>query len=248
MAAPAGLHQSHRRRDPQPPAPRIQYHPAALRLDGPARTRAEGIKMGELSKRMMVTGGNVTGITDQLVGEGLVKREDNPMTGAPTSSRLTPKGRKLFGEMGHRSTKAGSSNCSAASMPASANNSTACWPSSSAMPARSPPPPQPTKPHETRHTCAPCRLATADRRSEAGRPHHAQSARSARIALTFAILHRITRPVPRTGPASICITSPGTRRSHQRSRWQLLLGRRCARHHRPAHPHGACRSSSNSRA
>ena len=27
----------------------------------------QGLKMGELSKRMMVTGGNVTGITDQLV-------------------------------------------------------------------------------------------------------------------------------------------------------------------------------------
>ena len=37
-----------------------------------------GLKMGELSKRMMVTGGNVTGITDQLVAEGLVVREDNP--------------------------------------------------------------------------------------------------------------------------------------------------------------------------
>ena len=29
----------------------------------------QGLKMGELSKRMMVTGGNVTGITDQLVAE-----------------------------------------------------------------------------------------------------------------------------------------------------------------------------------
>jgi DNA-binding MarR family transcriptional regulator len=30
--------------------------------------------MNELSRRMMVTGGNVTGITDQLVAEGLVER------------------------------------------------------------------------------------------------------------------------------------------------------------------------------
>jgi DNA-binding MarR family transcriptional regulator len=30
--------------------------------------------MNELSRRMMVTGGNVTGITDQLVTEGLVER------------------------------------------------------------------------------------------------------------------------------------------------------------------------------
>jgi DNA-binding MarR family transcriptional regulator len=34
-----------------------------------------GLKMGELSRRLMVTGGNVTGITDQLVAEGLVRRE-----------------------------------------------------------------------------------------------------------------------------------------------------------------------------
>ena len=39
--------------------------------------------MSELSRRMMVTGGNVTGITDQLVDEGLVERATSPATGAP---------------------------------------------------------------------------------------------------------------------------------------------------------------------
>jgi DNA-binding MarR family transcriptional regulator len=34
--------------------------------------------MGELSKRMMVTGGNVTGITDMLEKEGLVERVAEP--------------------------------------------------------------------------------------------------------------------------------------------------------------------------
>lgn len=34
----------------------------------------EGLNMGELSRRMMVTGGNVTGIVDQLEKEGLVER------------------------------------------------------------------------------------------------------------------------------------------------------------------------------
>ena len=34
----------------------------------------EGLRMGELSKRMMVTGGNITGITDQLEQENLVQR------------------------------------------------------------------------------------------------------------------------------------------------------------------------------
>jgi len=36
----------------------------------------EGLKMKELSHRLMVTGGNVTGITDQLVAEGLVERTE----------------------------------------------------------------------------------------------------------------------------------------------------------------------------
>src|SRR5207248_9364253 len=39
----------------------------------------EGLKMGELSKRLMVTGGNITGLTDQLVKEGLVRRQ--PISG-----------------------------------------------------------------------------------------------------------------------------------------------------------------------
>lgn len=34
----------------------------------------EGLKMGELSQRMMVSGGNITGITDQLEKEGWVER------------------------------------------------------------------------------------------------------------------------------------------------------------------------------
>jgi DNA-binding MarR family transcriptional regulator len=59
----------------------------------------EGLKMGELSKRMMVTGGNVTGITDQLVNEGLVVRDNNPRDRRAYLLKLTPRGRKIFGEM-----------------------------------------------------------------------------------------------------------------------------------------------------
>lgn len=59
----------------------------------------DGLKMNELSRRMMVTGGNVTGITDQLVAEGLVARVD--VAGDRRAYRvcLTAKGRKLFDEM-----------------------------------------------------------------------------------------------------------------------------------------------------
>ena len=41
--------------------------------------------MGELSRRLMVTGGNVTGITDQLVAEGPGRAaRRSPATGART--------------------------------------------------------------------------------------------------------------------------------------------------------------------
>lgn len=59
----------------------------------------EGLKMSELSRRMMVTGGNVTGITDQLVAEGLVLRDTNPRDRRAYLLKLTPKGRREFGEM-----------------------------------------------------------------------------------------------------------------------------------------------------
>jgi DNA-binding MarR family transcriptional regulator len=59
----------------------------------------EGLKMSELSKRMMVTGGNVTGITDQLVAEGLVVRDANPRDRRAYLLKLTSKGRRAFGAM-----------------------------------------------------------------------------------------------------------------------------------------------------
>ena len=59
----------------------------------------EGLKMNELSKRMMVTGGNVTGITDQLVSEGLVERVEVEGDRRAFRVRLTPKGRELFKHM-----------------------------------------------------------------------------------------------------------------------------------------------------
>jgi DNA-binding MarR family transcriptional regulator len=55
-----------------------------------------GLRMGELSKRLMVTGGNVTGITDQLVREGLVTRAAPPDDRRAFVVRLTSAGRKHF--------------------------------------------------------------------------------------------------------------------------------------------------------
>jgi DNA-binding MarR family transcriptional regulator len=62
----------------------------------------DGLKMNELSRRMMVTGGNVTGITDQLAAEGLVDRVDVQGDRRAYRVRLTAKGRKLFHDMAHQ--------------------------------------------------------------------------------------------------------------------------------------------------
>ena len=58
-----------------------------------------GLKMGELSRRMMVTGGNVTGITDGLAKEGLVERVADPGDRRATLVRLTRAGRRAFAVM-----------------------------------------------------------------------------------------------------------------------------------------------------
>jgi DNA-binding MarR family transcriptional regulator len=59
----------------------------------------DGLRMNELSRRMMVTGGNVTGITDQLVNEGLVERIDVEGDRRAYRVRLTPKGHAAFADM-----------------------------------------------------------------------------------------------------------------------------------------------------
>jgi len=59
----------------------------------------DGLKMNELSRRMMVTGGNVTGITDQLVAEGLVERALVEGDRRAYRVRLTQDGRTQFDEM-----------------------------------------------------------------------------------------------------------------------------------------------------
>jgi len=59
----------------------------------------QGLRMGELSKRMMVTGGNITGITDQLEQENLVVRVPDPKDGRAYSVKLTAAGRRAFSAM-----------------------------------------------------------------------------------------------------------------------------------------------------
>jgi len=59
----------------------------------------KGLKMGELGKRMMVTGGNITGITDLLEKEGLVERVADPGDRRAWLVRLTAAGRRAFSTM-----------------------------------------------------------------------------------------------------------------------------------------------------
>jgi DNA-binding MarR family transcriptional regulator len=59
----------------------------------------QGLKMNVLSRRMMVTSGNITGITDQLVGEGLVERVLVDGDRRAFRVRLTTLGRTQFAQM-----------------------------------------------------------------------------------------------------------------------------------------------------
>jgi DNA-binding MarR family transcriptional regulator len=59
----------------------------------------EGLLMSELSRRLMVTGGNVTGLADSLQSEGLIRREAVEGDRRATRLRLTVKGKTRFEEM-----------------------------------------------------------------------------------------------------------------------------------------------------
>ena len=58
-----------------------------------------GLKMNELSRLLMVTGGNITAIVDQLEKEGQVERLDDSADRRAFRIRLTRSGEKSFTEM-----------------------------------------------------------------------------------------------------------------------------------------------------
>ena len=58
-----------------------------------------GLTMGELSSRLMVTNGNVTGLTDALVEEGLVSRLTEPADRRSLRIKLTAAGKRFFDSM-----------------------------------------------------------------------------------------------------------------------------------------------------
>ena len=62
--------------------------------------RAEGdMTMGQLSSQLMVSNGNITGLVDRLVSEGLVSRKPAPGDRRTHLVSLTDQGRETFHEM-----------------------------------------------------------------------------------------------------------------------------------------------------
>lgn len=59
----------------------------------------DGLRLGEISKRTMVTNGNITGLVERLEADGLLYRETPGDDRRVTVARLTDAGRRAFAEM-----------------------------------------------------------------------------------------------------------------------------------------------------
>ncbi|SEP32561.1 Enoyl-CoA hydratase/carnithine racemase [Methylobacterium sp. ap11] len=59
----------------------------------------DGIQLGELSRRMMVSNGNVTGLVERLAQEELIDRQVSETDRRAVQVRLTARGRAVFTEM-----------------------------------------------------------------------------------------------------------------------------------------------------
>lgn len=61
--------------------------------------RTEGLTLGEIGERLLVTGGNITGLVDRLERSGYVYRERNQKDRRIIRAKLTPKGVALHKEI-----------------------------------------------------------------------------------------------------------------------------------------------------
>jgi DNA-binding MarR family transcriptional regulator len=59
----------------------------------------DGMTLGELSQRMMVSNGNVTGLVERLVAQGLIRRRPSPKDRRAQIVSLTAEGRRFFRSM-----------------------------------------------------------------------------------------------------------------------------------------------------
>lgn len=80
---------------------RVEFGSTLPRFDvmSALERRPEGLKMSELSRMLMVSNGNVTGIVDRLVAEGLAERADLAGDRRATLVRLTEAGTAQFAAM-----------------------------------------------------------------------------------------------------------------------------------------------------
>jgi DNA-binding MarR family transcriptional regulator len=83
---------------------RLEFETTQPRFDLMAQLERhpDGLRMSELSRRLMVSGGNVTGITDQLERESLVVRIFDPADRRVVAVQLTANGLARFREMASR--------------------------------------------------------------------------------------------------------------------------------------------------
>jgi len=58
-----------------------------------------GMKLGELSQRLMVSNGNITGLVDRLLSQGLLDRQPAPRDRRAQLVKLTAEGRRSFRAM-----------------------------------------------------------------------------------------------------------------------------------------------------
>ena len=68
-------------------------------LDMASRESREGLTMGELARRLLVSNGNLTGLTSRLVKEGLVTRATSSHDRRAQRVRLTAAGKRAFDAM-----------------------------------------------------------------------------------------------------------------------------------------------------
>lgn len=59
----------------------------------------DGLTLGQLSRRMMVSNGNVTGLVERLVAQGQVERKPHEQDRRAATVRLTEAGREAFAAM-----------------------------------------------------------------------------------------------------------------------------------------------------
>src|SRR5262245_15939220 len=80
---------------------RTQFDETLPRFDLMAQLERveDGMTLGEVSKRMMVSAGNVTSLVERMVQAGYVERRVSPNDRRSQLIRLTPEGRHAFGVM-----------------------------------------------------------------------------------------------------------------------------------------------------